>query len=189
MSEASTEHRPPAAVAAGRLALPGSGGRLLRRVVDAFLVAGLAVIAAVLVSQVVMRYVFHAALPWPEELAQFLLVAVSLLGAFRAFELDAHIRLDLPFNRSPGAIASIARLLGMAMMAGFAAYAGWGGAKLAMAAWNQPSTALRLPMGMIYLVVPLSCLAMLACLLRGLAGELDRLCAAIRTARLRRAPR
>ncbi|MDF1585992.1 TRAP transporter small permease [Marinimicrococcus flavescens] len=175
MSELRSAGAPADLESAGRLVLPGGGGRAVRRAVDAALILGLGVIVVVLIAQVIMRYVFHAALPWPEELAQFLLVAISLLGGFRAFELDRHIRLDLPLNRSPHPLAAAVRLAALLLTAGFVAYAGWGGLRLAAATWNQPSTALRLPMGMVYLIVPLSCLAMLASLAWGLAQEIGRL--------------
>lgn len=130
--------------------------RALNRVVDAVLVAAMATISFVLVVQVVLRYFFNAALPWPEELAQFLLVLVSFLGMYRAIGLNLHIRIDwLPKTRQPLLLAL--RIGGLLATGVFLAYVGYGGWALAMTAWSQPSTALRLPMAVPYLIVPLAC--------------------------------
>lgn len=130
-------------------------GSWVNGIVDLLLVAALLVITVTLVVQVVLRYFFHAALPWPEELSQFLLIFISFLGMFRAFGKDQHIRM----NWLPEAHRAV-RLLkaaGLLMVAGFLLYIGLGGWKLAMSAWSQPSTALRLPMTVPYLIVPLTC--------------------------------
>ena len=53
----------------------------------------------------------------------------------------------------------------------FLVYIGYGGFRLAMGAWNQPSTALRLPMAIPYLMIPVTCaLSLLAVL--GTAREI-----------------
>lgn len=135
--------------------------RVLDRLVDLVLVASLAVIVAVLALQVMLRYVFNAALPWPEELAQFLLVLVSFLGMYRAIGKDLHIRIDwLPKDRRPVLVAL--KVAGLASVCVFLAYVGVGGWLLAMTAWTQPSTALRLPMAVPYLIVPAACALSLA---------------------------
>ena len=48
------------------------------------------------------------------------------------------------------------------MVAVFLVYIGYGGYKLAMSALDQPSTALRLPMAVPYLIIPVSCALSLA---------------------------
>ena len=67
--------------------------RTLDRIVDAVLILSLATIVAALTTQVALRYLFHAPLPWPEELSQFLLVAISFFGMYRAVRQGDHIRI------------------------------------------------------------------------------------------------
>ncbi|MBX6322891.1 MAG: TRAP transporter small permease [Rhodospirillaceae bacterium] len=130
--------------------------RAFNRLIDAVLVASLAAIAAFLTMQVVLRYVFNAALPWPEELSQFLLVLVSFLGMYRAIGKDLHIRIDwLPKTRRPLLLGL--RIVGLLSVCVLLGYVGIGGWRLAMTAWSQPSTALRLPMAVPYLIVPIAC--------------------------------
>lgn len=130
--------------------------RIFDRLVDVVLVIALATISVTLVGQVMLRYVFNAALPWPEELSQFLLVLISFLGMYRAIGKDQHIRIDwLPKTRHPLLVAL--RIAGLAAVCVFLGYVGYGGWQLAMTAWGQPSTALRVPMAIPYLIVPLAC--------------------------------
>jgi TRAP-type transport system small permease protein len=136
--------------------------RVFNRVVDVALVLALAVITVVLVVQVCMRYVFHAALPWPEELSQFLLVGISFLGMYRAITEDLHIRIDyLP--KGPLTLRLL-RAAGLVLVAGFLGYVGYGGLQLAISAWDHPSTALRIPMAIPYIIIPISCALSLAAL-------------------------
>ncbi|MEW9807150.1 TRAP transporter small permease [Mesorhizobium marinum] len=129
--------------------------RSVDRVIDAALVLAIAVIAASLVGQVALRYFAHAPLPWPEELSQFLLVAISFFGMYRAFENSDHISLKwLPRDWR---LQRYLRAAGLLCVMVFLAYIGWGGWKLTQSAWHQPSTALRLPMAIPYLVIPVSC--------------------------------
>lgn len=131
--------------------------RIVDRIVDIVLVASLAAIASFLVAQVALRYLFKAPLPWPEELSQFLLVLISMLGMYRAIGRDQHIRIDwLPKTRHLPLVAL--RVAGLVCVCIFLTYIGYGGWLLAMTAWSQPSTALRLPMAIPYLIVPLACL-------------------------------
>jgi TRAP-type C4-dicarboxylate transport system permease small subunit len=132
-------------------------------IVDLLLVVSLAVITVILALQVVFRYFLHAALPWPEELAQFLLILISFLGMYRAFGKGQHIGMNWMPERSRA--ANLARAVGLALVVVFLGYIGFGGWKLAMSAWHQPSTALRLPMAIPYLIVPLACLLSLLAVL------------------------
>ncbi len=134
----------------------GTALRAFRWLIDAILVTVLAIISVVLICQVVMRYVFHAALPWPEELAQFLLVFLTLLGGYRALEMDMHIRLQVLDNfRWPGLVKPL-RLAGYAASAAFMLYVAYGGWSLMMRSLHMPSTALRLPMGVVYAALPIT---------------------------------
>ncbi len=130
--------------------------RAFRWLIDAILVVSLAVISIVLIGQVVMRYVFNAALPWPEELSQFLLVLLTLLGGYRALEMDMHIRLqvldDFPWPR----LVLLLRLAGYAASAAFMLYVAYGGYELTRRSLRMPSTALRLPMGVVYATLPVA---------------------------------
>lgn len=129
--------------------------RNVNRLIDAVLVLSLVVISVSLVAQVALRYLVHSPLPWPEELSQFLLVAISFLGMYRAFEGSEHI--SLKWMPRDWRVQRYLRVFGLLCVVVFLVYIGWGGWQLTQTAWKQPSTALRLPMAVPYLVIPISC--------------------------------
>ncbi|KAA0970437.1 TRAP transporter small permease [Aureimonas fodinaquatilis] len=131
---------------------------VVHRIVDAVMVACLAVIVVAMISQVFARYVNHAAMAWPEELSQFLLVVLSFLGMYRAIGEKLHIQLSLlPEHKHP-VLTNWLRALGLLTAGIFVVYIGYGGWHLAQSSWNQPSTAMRLPMGLFYGIIPIACL-------------------------------
>jgi len=131
--------------------------RVLDRCIEVILVLSMAIIVVALALQVTLRYFFHSPLPWPEELSQFLLVGMSFLGMYVALRRNQHIRIEwLPKNA--GQFIRGLKLIGLVSICVFLAYIGFGGFKLAMTAWGQPSTALRIPMAIPYLIIPVACL-------------------------------
>jgi TRAP-type C4-dicarboxylate transport system permease small subunit len=153
----SNEPETPGATPRASPARPaGPAVRAFRWLVDAILVTALAVISIVLICQVVLRYVFHAALPWPEELAQFLLVLLTLLGGYRALEMDMHIRLQVLDDFRWPRLVMLLRLAGYAASAAFMLYVAYGGWDLTMRSMHTPSTALRMPMGVVYATLPIA---------------------------------
>lgn len=130
---------------------------LFHKLIDGIIVLCLAVIVFAMILQVLARYVFHAALPWPEELAQLLLVVLSFLGMYRAIEEDQHIRLDVFPPEMQSRLLRLLKAAGLLAACFFVGYIGYGGYDLAIASWAQPSIAMRAPMGLFYMVIPISC--------------------------------
>jgi TRAP-type transport system small permease protein len=148
--------------------------RVLDRCIDVILVLSMAIVVIALAGQVTLRYFFHSPLPWPEELSQFLLVWMSFLGMYVAIGRNQHIRIEwLPKNGS--SFIRGLKLAGLLSICVFLVYIGYGGWELAMTAWGQPSTALRIPMAIPYLIIPVACFlsffAVIALMLRTWRGE------------------
>ena len=61
----------------------------------AFLIAIVAVMTGVVFLQVLYRYVFSQPLQWSEELARYLFVWLSIIGAALALQKKGHFGLDL----------------------------------------------------------------------------------------------
>lgn len=59
--------------------------------IGSFLLAGLVI---VVLAQVLFRYVLRIAVPWTEELARFLLVWITFIGAAAVQVDDGHLRID-----------------------------------------------------------------------------------------------
>ena len=146
---------------------------LTRRWLDRFLSALAATLMAALVLdvlwQVFTRFILGAPSSWTEELARYLMIWVGLIGAAYAAGRKMHLSLDL----LPGALAGknvhLLRILIESLVLVFALAALFaGGVRLVwvMLALGQTSASLQLPLGYIYLAVPLSgfCIAWYAIL-------------------------
>lgn len=137
----------------------------------------LALVGAVL-WQVFTRYVLAAPSSWTEELARFLLIWVSLLGAVHAFRNGMHLGLDVLAARTRGSIAKWLNILILAAVTFFSlAVLVLGGTGLVLLTWelSQSSAALGLPMALVYMVAPLAglliCVYALAAMRETLAGR------------------
>ncbi|USH05197.1 TRAP transporter small permease [Grimontia kaedaensis] len=73
------------------------------------------VLVALMVSgillQVVCRYVFNAALPWPEEVARALMIWMMALVAGQAYRKGMFVSIDMIFNYLSPKVAQVIRLL------------------------------------------------------------------------------
>jgi C4-dicarboxylate transporter DctQ subunit len=63
------------------------------------LFSGFSIVIIVVFGQVVLRYLFHNALPWVEELARYMFIYLTWIGADRAVRDDKHIKLTLLENK------------------------------------------------------------------------------------------
>ena len=82
-----------------------------RQPVEAAICGLLVALTAVVVSQVVARYVLETPLSWSEELARFLLMWLSMLSAAYAFKTGAHFALRILVMQLPEAIRRAVSLL------------------------------------------------------------------------------
>jgi TRAP-type C4-dicarboxylate transport system permease small subunit len=135
----------------------------LKKVLDKFLEILLMVSVALLVIdvlwQVFTRFIMKNPSSWTEELATFLLIWVSLLGAAVALGRGAHLGIDYFTHKLPErnriqtelfvfTVISIFSLLVMVV----------GGISLVMQTLDleQISVALHIPMGYVYMAIPIS---------------------------------
>jgi TRAP-type transport system small permease protein len=128
---------------------------LLRRSLE-YLCAGLLfVIVAVVFINVVGRYFFRAPLRWSDEVAQFLFLWLSYLGALAALMGGRHYSfpnlIDLLPARLRVAAKTISDLIVLAMLAILV----WCGTRLVDLLHHQRSPAIDLPVYYVYAALPL----------------------------------
>ncbi len=142
----------------------------LRAAVDRALEALLALLMASLVGSVLWQVFTRFALADPssgtEELARFALIWLGLLGAAYAFGRRLHLSVDLlgaALGARPGGRAALDLLLHLCVAAFAAAILVGGGSLLVdlTLRLQQRSAALGIPLGAVYLALPLSGLLML----------------------------
>ncbi len=134
-----------------------------REQLDKFLEWSLVMLMSVLVVdvlwQVTSRYVLTSPSSFTDELAGFLLIWVGLLGSAYVTGKGEHLAIDMLLQRSGEKRKRILRLIIHLLIALFALFVLIvGGAWLVYTRFylNVISAALRIPLGYVYLVLPLS---------------------------------
>ena len=135
----------------------------LDRILAGFLI-GLTVVMVLTVTwQVATRFLLNSPSSYTEELATYLLMWISLLGAAYALRLRVHLGIDIVTARLSPGVQRRARVASYAVVALFALVAlvvGGGilvGVTLEL---GQRSAAFEVPVGYVYAVLPLSGLLM-----------------------------
>ncbi len=135
--------------------------------------AGALVIAvcAVVLLQVLMRYLFAEPNPWSEEVSRFAFIWVSLLGASLAVEHRAHFGFDQVTKKLAPRPRRVAETFAQAVVALFALVLIGTGIALMDLTLGERSPALNLPIALVYAAAPVSGLLMVIHLLARRGGD------------------
>lgn len=135
----------------------------LRRIIDKMLERAVIILMGILVLdvlwQVASRYVFQNPSSFTDELAGFLLIWVGLLGAAWAAGVKHHLAIDLLSQKlSPAHRRYLDILINLLVMLFALSVMVIGGIWLVYTRFylGQTSAAMQIPIGYVYLVVPLS---------------------------------
>lgn len=133
------------------------------RIVDAalsgFLVALMIAMVATVSWQVATRYLLNSPSSYTEELASYLLIWISLLGAAYALRLRAHLGIDILTRRFRARRRRATQIFAYGTIIAFSLIAlifGGGWLVYVTLDLNQLSAAFQLPVGYVYTVIPLS---------------------------------
>ncbi|HRO13752.1 MAG TPA: TRAP transporter small permease [Paracoccus sp. (in: a-proteobacteria)] len=129
----------------------------------------LAVLAGMVIYVVAARYLFATTPRWSEELPRLLLVWATFLGAASGFARGGHFRAGLrDLVVGPGPVRRAAHLLAAVATALFLVTLIWTGARLTLMTWPHSTTALNMPGGLFYVLLPVGgALALAGVLLAG----------------------
>lgn len=117
-------------------------------------------------TDVFFRYVLSSPLPWPQELSLFSLVWLTFIGSALATKRRGHIIVDFFAAFVPArARLGMELLLAVVQIAFLLLFATLGEQVMARM-WVSRSPALSLPMGYVYLAVPVGCGLMILHLVR-----------------------
>lgn len=133
---------------------------LLDRFCSIVLVILLAGMVLVTLMQIICR-VFFDALTWSEEVARYLLVWSTFIGAGCVYKKGGHISVLIAQEYLPIKMQKLAQILVQLLCGTFFAIALYYGAKYVRLQGNQLSAALRIPMRLMYMAVPVGCSIML----------------------------
>ncbi|MBN1421449.1 MAG: TRAP transporter small permease [Planctomycetes bacterium] len=115
------------------------------------------------VWQVFTRYVLRNPSSYTEELARYLLIWIGLLGAAYATGRGMHLAIDLvPSHLRGAARRRLEMAIGLLVLAFALGGMVYGGSRLVWITLylHQTSAALRIPLGCVYLAIPLAGLLM-----------------------------
>lgn len=136
---------------------------------------GVLLVGIVLVSlvNVFMRYVLTSSITWADEVARLSFIVVSFLGAGLAVAYGSHLVIDTLVGKTSGRsiLGNVWRGLIALVSIGFFVVLIIGGLDHALRSFGTASPALRIPLGYVYLAVPVGgaimCLNLLGVLLFG----------------------
>jgi len=107
-------------------------------------------LAAVVFYQVFTRYVLNDAAGWTEEIARYLLVAVTFLGGAMAVRRDTHIQVDFVYRFLPRAAGRALSIFVDVVRAAFLGYAVWLTWLLMAKIGSQRMAIVELPIGLVF---------------------------------------
>ena len=126
----------------------------IEKALDAVLVFMMIVMAGAVVLQVTSRYVFNNPTSWSEELARYLFVWITFLGAAVVIRKRRHVDVTVLTDRLPPGAAKVVYLVSDVAVLFMLGALTWAGAGLAIMAHRQLSAAMDLPMSLAYSAMP-----------------------------------
>ncbi|MBK5928502.1 C4-dicarboxylate ABC transporter permease [Rhodobaculum claviforme] len=118
-------------------------------------IACLAVMAGVVFVNVCMRYFANTSIPWADELARYLMIWMTFLGAGLVLRQGGHVAITSLRDALPGRVQMVLRAALVCLLMGFFAYMVWVGWDYMNRARFQRTPALRLSFRTVYAAMPI----------------------------------
>ena len=130
------------------------------------------VMTVMIFLQVVYRYVLGESLSFSEELARYMFIWSVAMGSALALRTRSHIGVELLVERLPKSLGNQAKVLACVISLIFYGMLVWYGFEMVFETMDQESAALELPMGYVYLSVPLSAIVLFICEIKNVLDDL-----------------
>ena len=121
----------------------------------------MALMVIVMCYQVVLRYVFNSANIWSEEVTRYMFVYAVLFGSFVAVRRNSHLQVDFLINLMKGNLKRYFTLVTSVVVLAFLVYLLPLSYNLALDTMRSVSPGLNLPMGWVYMAIPIGTLLMI----------------------------
>ena len=118
------------------------------------LIAILAAMAAMVFVNVVLRFTTDRSILWVEEAARYLMIWLTFLGAGLVLRYGGHLGIDTLQEAFPSHAPAIRAAI-FSIMLGFFAFMVWVGLRYAAFAWAQTTPVMQIPIGAVYLAMPI----------------------------------
>jgi TRAP-type C4-dicarboxylate transport system permease small subunit len=113
-----------------------------------------ALLSLLVFGNVLSRFVFNADVAWSGELASLILVWATFLGGAAAVRRGAHMRVGELVEALSGRVRAAAECLVLLAVMATLGIVAWYGVLLVERTWHQQTTVLYLPVGLLYLAMP-----------------------------------
>jgi TRAP-type C4-dicarboxylate transport system permease small subunit len=133
----------------------GRIAKWLQQILDYLTLICYFVMVVSIVIQVFARYVLNSPTPWSEELARFLMVAVTMLGSATLMRKEGHIAMTALVDRLSGKALLVVTLIRDVLIIGMAGLLTYYGIGLAQIAKRQMSTGMEIPVSIPYAAIPI----------------------------------
>ena len=128
------------------------------------MIAILGAMAAMVFVNVALRFTTDRSLLWVEETSRYLMIWLTFLGSGLVLRYGGHVGIDTLQEALPRHAAAIRAII-FVILLGFFALMVWVGLRYAAFAWNQTTPVLQIPIGAVYLAMPVGFALMIAHLL------------------------
>lgn len=125
------------------------------------LIVLLGAMSVIVFSNVVVRYLTNASIPWSEEVSRHMMIWLTFLGSGLVLRCGGHIAIDNLQDALPATTARLVRGVVLALIVAFLgllAYYGWIYVGRTML---QTTAATEIPFGYVYAAMPIGCVFML----------------------------
>jgi len=117
-------------------------------------IAILAAMASMVFANVALRFLTDRSILWVEEVSRYLMIWLTFLGAGLVLRYGGHIGIETLQERCPK-IAPRIRIAIFAVMLAFFGVMLWLGVRYASFTWGQTTPVLQIPIGAVYLAMPI----------------------------------
>jgi TRAP-type transport system small permease protein len=114
----------------------------------------LAAMAAMVFVNVTLRFTTDRSLLWVEEASRYLMIWLTFLGGGPVLRYGGHLGIDTLQEALPRHAATIRAVI-FAILLGFFAFMVWVGLRYAEFAWAQTTPVMQVPIGAVYLAMPI----------------------------------
>lgn len=116
----------------------------------------LVIMVIIVFMQIISRTFTQSSFPWTEELARYLMIWLTFLGAAFSFQHGAHIGISMFIDKLPKKAAAIVQAIICILCIGLFSVLVVKGYELVGKSANQTSPAMSLPMNYVYWIIPIS---------------------------------
>lgn len=131
---------------------------MLEKLTIVFIVLDLIAMTTVTFIQVLCRYVFFHSLPWSEEFSRYCLVWLTYIGGSLGLKKGIHVAIEVCINHLPCKTRKIFKKVNYIFMLILLIILLTYGIDLSLKNMSQLSPSMHIPIGIVYLAVPVGSL-------------------------------